>query len=747
MSVATQQSDKSLGFVRTLEGEYEIQETEELTGLIAKWADTLRSPQSWNRAAANKSDLRDDVSADLKRLGLKDADLRSIAQAGLVEVKITCSPARLAPVAHLPWEFMLTTATEKLRSQPLLVLRHLDCNSSGSADLVPERLMIVKSSPGFLAEIYSQFSLEIEETNIAGNLAMSASPGLWNPNLVELRSAIEKNSPNIIHMAGIDITQARELSEEEECTVEEQESLKNSENEGMSFLGTNGLPVGVSPDALAEILCSSREVMPSLVAYNFYNSTILAAAAVRRGARVAIGCQGEMEDLLAEIFYCNFYLAWRLGKWRILDAYRLATAELRDAAQNDPARGQTLIASDFVLWSGHSLLDQEKRESLRKKPKSLVLPPEQLRNDFETTRMLPAQYAANSKPISVHIAPRKELNYSLLHNNRSLFSYFYIRKIPPLGQIQNIAVEIVLLAGNEEFRYRARKDLKYTLWMLGEEIRVPITSRFARSVRESMYTSLLVKISIAELVVFEQTFRVALLPVDQWQDDKQNRKWLPSFVLPRDPEVLQVVESGQKYLLALADDSAAGFDGYQNVSEDGVDNQVRAIWYALAYQHSISYINPPPTFTHEAQRLRSPSDVLRGGRGTCIDLALVLASCLEHVEVYPVLFLLEGHAFPGYYRAEKTHQEVREWLRRNGGSDDEDAWMLGDGFYPQLLDMIKRGDLIPLETTFLTKHGGFWDAVEEGIFNLSSKEEFQFLVDIKLARENGVTPLPLWDES
>ncbi len=72
--------------------------------------------------------------------------------------------------------------------------------------------------------------------------------------------------------------------------------------------------------------------------------------------------------------------------------------------------------------------------------------------------------------------------------------------------------------------------------------------------------------------------------------------------------------------------------------------------------------------------------------------------------------------------------------------------MLGKEFYPNLLDLVKRGAIVPLETTLLTKHGGFWDAVDEGVFNLSSEKEFQFLVDIKLARENGVTPLPLWEE-
>jgi hypothetical protein len=54
--------------------------------------------------------------------------------------------------------------------------------------------------------------------------------------------------------------------------------------------------------------------------------------------------------------------------------------------------------------------------------------------------------------------------------------------------------------------------------------------------------------------------------------------------------------------------------------------------------------------------------------------------------------------------------------------------------------------LIPIETTLVTKRGGFANALGEGIRNLTSQSEYQFLIDLKLARENGVTPLPLWEQ-
>jgi hypothetical protein len=77
---------------------------------------------------------------------------------------------------------------------------------------------------------------------------------------------------------------------------------------------------------------------------------------------------------------------------------------------------------------------------------------------------------------------------------------------------------------------------------------------------------------------------------------------------------------------------------------------------------------------------------------------------------------------------------------------EEDAWMLDSEFYPRVLDLVMKGDLIPIETTLLTKRRGFSEAVEEGVRNLTSQSEYQFLIDLKLARENGVTPLPLWEQ-
>lgn len=56
---------------------------------------------------------------------------------------------------------------------------------------------------------------------------------------------------------------------------------------------------------------------------------------------------------------------------------------------------------------------------------------------------------------------------------------------------------------------------------------------------------------------------------------------------------------------------------------------------------------------------------------------------------------------------------------------------------------MNAGKLVPLETVRLTENCGFWEAIDAGRDNLRPKREFAAMVDIALARENQVTPLPI----
>jgi hypothetical protein len=327
-----------------------------------------------------------------------------------------------------------------------------------------------------------------------------------------------------------------------------------------------------------------------------------------------------------------------------------------------------------------------------------------------------------------------------------------------------------LNAGETSFPFR-------TTFELGEdengrdlthEVVLPLTSSLIRSQSERIQTSLHLQVTCQGAIVKEETFRIGLAPVDEWQDgDRDEWQWLPSFVLPRDPAVARVIDAAQAILCALADDPAAGFDGYQSIDDAAatdderyasVDKQVQSIWHALMTASGLGYINPPPSYGRTTQRLRTPSQVMTERRGTCIDLALLFAACLEYIDIYPVIFLLSGHAFTGYWRGPGLHaeflgmqglesmfgDEVPAGSSSSGSSSDSNpGYVLGQGQHLEVCRRAYERQVIPIEATWLTQRGSFGSAIAEGRNNLRRAVEFQAMIDIRLARMRGVTPLPI----
>ncbi|HVS11305.1 MAG TPA: hypothetical protein VMS76_15655, partial [Planctomycetota bacterium] len=367
--------------------------------------------------------------------------------------------------------------------------------------------------------------------------------------------------------------------------------------------------------------------------------------------------------------------------------------------------------------------------------------------------------------VSDEVKPLERLNYSMLHNNRPLFESLILRKFVP-QRMEDVSVGVELHVGTDSYPFRMSLDLDEPVHDLNRLVRVPLTSALGRSVRESVHTSLFVEVTWKENVLYRNTHRVTLLPVDEWRDDDSDRIWLPSFVLPRDPAVARIVDAAQRYLMTLLDDSGAGFDGYQSYDPEAedpgeaIDLQVQAMWAALSYELPLSYINPPPTYTSASQRLRTPSQVIDGRRGTCIDLALLVASCLEYVDIYPVIFLLEGHAFPGYWRSEEAHERFQRVdlpesavaagapsgaLRSSGPQGQRHAWYFEKEHYGEIVALVRTREIVPMESVWLTHRGGFWDAIDEGTKNLRSKREFSGMLDVVVSRDK-VTPLPIREE-
>ncbi|RQP25802.1 hypothetical protein [Piscinibacter terrae] len=682
---------------------------------------------------------------------LTTQQLQKIADARLIEVGIPAS-AREAedwPLRVFPWEYALSAATRGLRSRPLTVIRHQQTERAKATEAVRlNNARSIESAPGRLSQYY--------DTAAEGNLMLSSmgletssERHLCNPTRTVLEYWVRAKAPSVIHLAGVDSHQAVSLlgleAEHPARSLHDGYALKSPTDTDVIDL--------VEAEDLAGLLCGG-EPKPDLVVCNLYNSASrIAARCVALGAKFAVGYHDVIEDGLAMIFCSALYQRLAETQGDMLEAFEAAVAALR--RQPGSLRGACI-----VLWSSVSLI--EAKHAPKKPPRRTASPSSRARTLADI---------APRDRIRVERSPKPQVNYSLLHNKQSPFRSLQVFRNNVEGAIRDIRVTVDLNAGEGSFPFSMSFDLAEgeSGRDLTSEIVLPLTSALIRTQSEPIQSSLRLHVTCEGQTVKEETFRVGLAPVDEWQDgEKDEWRWLPSFVLPRDPAVSRIIDSAQGILCALADDPTAGFDGYQSLGQGrteaerfgNVDKQVQAIWYAVLNAHGVSYINPPPSYGNYTQRLRTPSQLLAERRGTCIDLALLLAACLEYVDIYPVIFLLTGHAFTGYWRSDGMHSEFLDMhglelvfgangpdgdTVNSGGSSaiNNPGYVLGQSQHQEVRQRVYQRHLIPLEATWLTNRGGFESAATEGKNNLRRVSEFAAMIDVRLARDRGVTPLPL----
>jgi hypothetical protein len=636
---------------------------------------------------------------------------------------------------------MLSAATKQYRNQtPLTVVRNLAMAGRTGAVIAPRKVVILECAPGPLEEFYGY---DDEFDLVRGALNVACVP-LHNLTPEGLEETLRREQPDVIHITGVDAHQAVELLGEaasEKLGVEKLRDVRD----GVFLKGTQTAVTMVGAEAFAKVLTAAGN-KPRLVTFNLYHSASrMAALTVAAGAREAIGFQDIfIDDDLTDNLFARFYHAWRESKYDTLQALREARTVVPPG--ND-------LGSGIVLWTDRSLLPTSARPNDQPQGEDEL----SSRLSAERNKLLKAadleQYPGGiSGAIKVTFQPREEMNYALLHNNRGLFKTFTISKRLQ-GIVRGVNIDVELYLGETSYPFRTTVDLVDELKNLTEEIKVPLTARLISAIVEPVHTMLYANVSYGEHILYRNTHRVTLVPIDQWQDDDADGRWLPSFVMPRDPAIADIVAAAERYLVALVDDHQAGFDGYQH-SPERAELQVQALWTTLVREYSLAYINPPPTYSRFAQRLRNPSQVLKGGRGTCIDLALLLASCLEFIEIYPVLFLLKGHAFVGYWRSLEDYRQFRLVQHPTSPSSSvepvgaaRDAWILRQSNFGELLKRIYARQLIPLEATGLAQRQGFAQAQEDGLENFRNQAEFDSMFDVLFAREKGVTPLPIGGSS
>jgi hypothetical protein len=249
---------------------------------------------------------------------------------------------------------------------------------------------------------------------------------------------------------------------------------------------------------------------------------------------------------------------------------------------------------------------------------------------------------------------------------------------------------------------------------------------FLAGINASRRGELRFQVQAAGTVLAEHAVEINLLPPSHWGGVNSAPELIAAFVRPTDPSIDVILREASDKLAAASRDEA--MDGYRKRTKARAWEIADAIWAALV-SHSIAYVLPPKSFERSGQIVRGPSDILSRKVGTCLDLTLLYAACLEQAGLNPVIALTEGHSFVGI------------WLV----DEDFSSLVIDD---PQMLrKRVQLEEMVVVETTLLTgSHPARFKQAVEAARKLIAEDAvspFELAVDVRRARSAKIRPLDL----
>lgn len=257
-----------------------------------------------------------------------------------------------------------------------------------------------------------------------------------------------------------------------------------------------------------------------------------------------------------------------------------------------------------------------------------------------------------------------------------------------------------------------------------ESIDLKFRHAYLAELNEAVRGRMVVQVSAGGVPVAHADHAVEVLAYDQWAGARALPELLAAFSLPNNPAVDRLIfQAGE--LLSRAGRGQT-MNGYQSKNREDVWAQVSAIYSAVGAA-GLHYSEPPASFGAQGQKIRTPDRALSGGIATCLDLTMLLVSCLEQAGLNSVVLMKRGHAWVGCWLINTTLPTP--------SFDDCQA----------VRKRVASGEMVVFETTVLTHRPltSLRAACELGLAHLSQEEEFLYAIDIKRSRIEQILPLPI----
>ncbi len=269
------------------------------------------------------------------------------------------------------------------------------------------------------------------------------------------------------------------------------------------------------------------------------------------------------------------------------------------------------------------------------------------------------------------------------------------------------------------------------------DIVIPLNRSRLQEVREAERAGLRADVYTEGSLQYSETLPIEVLAYNDWYYHPAIAQTLACFVQPNSVAVEKIVSLAQARLRRERHD--ASLSGYQSGSPEKALEMIGALYLVLQEDLQLGYINPPASFERGEklpdgsftlwQKIFFPEQILEHRHGTCLDLAVLCASCLERIGLHPLVFIIRGHAFFGVWTQEKMLNSPVLHDHRAAAA------------------LVSSGDWIPMNSTTFTASvpKSFDECIAQGMELLLEKpDDFQCAIDITSARsaQTPVKPLP-----
>lgn len=354
--------------------------------------------------------------------------------------------------------------------------------------------------------------------------------------------------------------------------------------------------------------------------------------------------------------------------------------------------------------------------------------------------------AADGADVNVELQSRTALNPALLKNGRPAIDHLVVTSDVARPRVR---LSITCDTGHSTSTYvRQISLLAGTQQIMTEDAHFPCLHELLvhDGTRRQVNFAVTLRDRSTDKVLAETTRALLCMGGREWLDEAESWAYLPAFVMPYARGTREIVSKARE-ALRMVKYGSADFMAYYESDPAEVDRQAEALFKTLQVGYGIRYMPPPGMGVYDpadrrraGQFIRLPEDILEHRWGTCHDLSLLFAGCLEHIGIRPLVLMSRCHTFAGYWRATAAHVEY--WQKRMRKTAPRAPigreWMIHDA--TDIDDLLARGAITLVEATHTTKQEkSYEDAKAEHVDRSGGSprlrcSDFDVAVDVRASR-------------